>query len=82
MAQTSTMKVSNTQNNPTYCAMLMDGKMILTAEGKQVYASVKLANGTIVRTDCTVVKTDKTKVHLKNGDCVDQDGNIILADKK
>ena len=82
MAQTSTVKVSDTQSNPTYCAMLIDGKTLLTAEGKQVYADVKLANGTIVKTDCTVIKSDKTKLTLNNGDCIDQDGNIILADKK
>ncbi|MEP7169290.1 MAG: DUF6799 domain-containing protein [Bacteroidota bacterium] len=65
-----------------YCAMLKDGKIILMAEGKEVYSDLKLADGTKVKTDGTVEKSDKTKILLKNGECIDQDGNIIPADRR
>jgi len=65
-----------------YCAMLKDGKIMLMAEGKQVYSDVKLADGTKVKTDGTVEKSDKTKILLKNGECIDQDGNVIPADRR
>ena len=70
------------QITATYCAILKDGKMMLMAEGKQVNNDVKLADGTIVKIDGTVEKSDKTKITLKNGDCIDQDGNVIPSDKK
>jgi len=82
MAQSANTMQNDSQISATYCAMLKDGKMMLMAEGKQVNNEVKLANGTIVKTDGTVEKSDKTKIALKNGECIDQDGNILTSDKK
>ena len=66
----------------TYCAMLKDGKLLLIAEGKEIYADINFSNGTILKANCTVEKSDQTTITLKNGDCVDQEGNIIPADVK
>lgn len=65
------------QNTPAYCAMLKDGKMILMADGKQMNGDVKLNNGTKITPDAVVVKKDGTQTVLKNGECVDKDGNIV-----
>jgi hypothetical protein len=73
---------SEKPKNTSYCAMLKDGKMMLMAEGKQVFNDVRLANGTEIKTDGTVIKADKSEAVLKNGDCIDQDGHIIPFDKK
>ena len=82
LAQDDNRKTQNeSRNNEAYCALLKDGKIMLLAEGKQVNSDVKLANGTIVKADGTVHKSDKTNIFLKNGDCIDQDGNIIPASK-
>jgi len=82
MAQNTNTMQNDSQISATYCAMLKDGKMMLMAEGKQVNNQVKLANGTIVKTDGTVEKSDKTKIALKKGECIDQDGNILMSDNK
>jgi len=82
-AQDNPVKIENdTEDSSLYCVMLMDGKTMLMTEGKQVYTDIKLDNGIIIMTDGTVQKIDKTIISLKNGDCIDQDGNIIPADKR
>jgi hypothetical protein len=60
----------------SYCALLKDGQITLTADGKQVYADVKLEKGIKITTDGTVIYPNGFKVILKNGECVDRDGNI------
>src|ERR1051325_6053645 len=70
------------QSNSSYCALLKDGKMTLMKEGKQVNNEVTLSNGFKIRTDATLVKTDRTETVLKNGECVDKDGNIITSQKE
>jgi uncharacterized protein YdeI (BOF family) len=83
LAQDYNSKMQNDSKiNSTYCAILKDGKMMLMAEGKQVNNDVTLADGTIVKTDGTVMKKDKTQTNLQNGDCIDQDGNIMPLNKK
>lgn len=66
-----------------YCAMLKDnGLMVITKGGVEIMTDLKLNSGTIIRTDGMVVKKDGTEIVLKDGECVDDGGNIVAADKK
>ncbi len=65
------------QANVTYCAKLKDGKIMVMQNKKDLTIDVKLANGTTIKTDGTVVKSDGTQTILKNGECVDNMGNMI-----
>ena len=68
--------VQNKKDNVTYCALLMSGKIILTADGKQVYSDVKLQKGIKLPTGGIVIYPNGSKVILKNGECIDREGNI------
>ena len=60
-----------------YCAHLMDGKVMIMQDKKDVASDVTLTNGTTIQMDGTVTKKDGTKMYLKNGDCVDNNGKLI-----
>src|SRR5437016_5965600 len=51
-----------------YCAALLDGKMVMRFDGKVLTADVTLPNGTKITTDGTIIT-------LRNGECVDKNGN-------
>jgi c-di-GMP-binding flagellar brake protein YcgR len=82
------LKINNKMRNRVmdksqkYCAMLLDGKITLTSEGKEIYTDILLVNGTKIKTDGTVVGKDGTETMLKNGECVDRDGKIEQQGKK
>ena len=65
----------------TYCALLKDGKMMLMTDGKTVNADVIFANGAKITIDATLKKKDGSEVVLKNGECVDANGEIIPDEK-
>jgi hypothetical protein len=65
-----------------YCAKMRDGKMVIMYEGKTVTADVTLANGTLIKTDGTIIRQDGTSVMLKEGECIDRDGKIMMKPKK
>jgi hypothetical protein len=60
-----------------YCATLIDGKMILMDQNqKPVLSEVILKNGIKISTDAIVTQKDGSKIALKNGECVNANGNI------
>ena len=60
-----------------YCATVIDGKMILMDQNqKPVLSEVTLKNGTKITTDAIVIHKDGSKIPLKNGECVNANGNI------
>jgi uncharacterized protein DUF6799 len=65
------------KNDICYCALLKSGKMTLMADGKQLYANVKLDKGIKITIDGTVIYPNGDRVVLKNGECVNQEGNIV-----
>ena len=67
----------NKKDDICYCALLKNGKMTLMCDGKQVYADIKLEKGIKVMIDGTVIFPNGVKVILKNGECVNKEGNII-----
>ena len=65
------------QTNVKYCAKLKDGKIMMMQNKNQLTVDVTLANGTTIKTDGTVIKSDNTQTNLKDGECVDNSGDMI-----
>jgi hypothetical protein len=70
-------QVQHSDSTKRYCAKLMDGIVIMTEEGRQVSQEITLSNGTMIKSDGTITKKDGSKVFLKDGECVDKDGNLV-----
>lgn len=58
-----------------YCAKMRDGKMVVLFEGKEIGADVFLKNGTTIKVDGTLITKDGVRSSLKEGECIDPDGN-------
>ena len=65
-----------------YCAELKDGKLVTMKEGVLITADAMLDNGIKITPDAYVIRNNGTKTALKNGDCVDADGNIVMQPRK
>lgn len=59
-----------------YCARMKDGMMRVMYQNEAITTTIVLHDGTQIKTDGTVVKKDGTLYVLKEGECVDKDGNI------
>src|ERR1051325_5578942 len=82
MAQVSTADAKNVNWKHKYCAKMKEGKLMIMSEGKELTADASLENGVKIHTDGTLTKTDGTVVKLKNGECVDKDGNVVKAEMR
>lgn len=65
-----------------YCAKLMDGLVVVSENGKQLTQVATLGNGTEISMNGIVTKKDGSKLIMKEGDCVDKDGNLVQASTK
>lgn len=80
MAQENQDNKIQKQNEPVkYCAKLRDGKIIVQQNKKDLVIDVNLANGTTIKMDGTIIKSDGSQLILKNGECADNNGNVINA---
>src|SRR5438552_2131344 len=79
IAQFSSASANSWKNK--YCATMKDGKLTVMNEGKAMTADVTLANGVKIKTDGTVTKANGTMVTLKDGECVDNAGNVVAKEK-
>ncbi len=59
-----------------YCAEMNDGIFNVVHEGGILDADVKLANGTTVKTDGTIIANDGSIFMMSIGDCVDHEGYL------
>lgn len=68
---------TKTKKNPanSYCAKMKDGMLRVEHEGTILTEDVTLANGTQIKTDGTIIKKDGTRNMLKEGQCVDLNGD-------
>lgn len=69
---------SSDKNTVKYCAKMKDGKMMVTKDDVMLTADAKLANGMTIKTDGTIIKEDGKQIALKNGECIDSNGNMKL----
>lgn len=61
-----------------YCAKEKDGRVVMVSGQKEISNDITLANGTKIKTVGPVVeKKDGTTKTLRDGECVDAQGNII-----
>ncbi len=60
-----------------YCAKMRDGRMVVIFEGKEISGDVFLRNGTTVKPDGTIITKDGVRFHLKEGQCIDQNGVLV-----
>ncbi len=59
-----------------YCTILKDGSMKLEKDGVVATKEITLRDGSKITREGTVLRKDGSNVILKNGECVDMDGNI------
>jgi|GEM_PF-6764930 len=55
-----------------YCAILLNGKIRLAVDGKQVYTDIKLSLRRKITIEGVLIYPDGSKIFLKNGECVNQ----------
>lgn len=68
------------QAGERYCAKLKDGRVVMVSGQREISNDITLANGTKIKTEGPVVeKKDGTTKTLKEGECVDAQGNIVKA---
>jgi hypothetical protein len=67
------------------CCMMKDGKMMQLKDGQltKIKKAVVLENGTKVKRNGVCVMPDRTRVRMKEGNCIDKAGKIgdCAADK-
>ena len=82
MAQDHPATKENVTTKSLYCAVLLDGKIKVMNEGKELKADIILMSGAKITMDATVVQKDGTRRALTNGECVNSEGNIIMPDEQ
>ncbi len=64
------------EKNEKYCAVLKDGVMVLMKDGVSRTVAATLRDGSKVTIDGNVLRSDGINITLKNGECIDMNGNI------
>lgn len=64
------------EKNGKYCAILKDGIMVLMKDEVPATALVTLRDGSKVTLDGNILRSDGINIALKNGECIDINGNI------
>ncbi len=59
-----------------FCSVLKNGSMKLEKDGIVSTKEITLRDGSKITKEGTVVRKDGSNVLLKNGECIDMDGNI------
>lgn len=57
-----------------YCAKMMDGRLVVMHDGTIMLTEVRLANGTELKPDGSIISQDGKKSILKDGECIDKSG--------
>ncbi|MES2140601.1 MAG: DUF6799 domain-containing protein [Bacteroidota bacterium] len=64
------------EKNEKYCAILKDGIIVLMKDGVSSTVTATLRDGSKLTMDGNVLKSDGINITLKNGECIDMNGNI------
>lgn len=74
---------NGTEEHPNkYCAKMKDGKKVIMHEGSTITSEVTLKDGTKIKPDGTITKTDGSKMTLKEGQCISMEGDIAKEKEK
>jgi len=65
-----------------YCAKMKDGIMTVMHDGTALTSDVTLGDGSVLKTDGTVIKKNGMSTSLKDGECINQDGTVPLKETK
>jgi hypothetical protein len=85
MADTSMHRMSyKSMKKMNHSAVMMDGKMRMIMHGKSMpmTKTMTMSNGTMVMTDGTVKMKDGKTMMLKEGQCVNMNGNVTTMPMK
>ncbi|MES2285117.1 MAG: DUF6799 domain-containing protein [Bacteroidota bacterium] len=66
------------EKNGKYCAILKDGVMVLMKDGVSPTVAVILRDGSKVTIDGNVLRSDGINITLKNGECINMNGDIEI----
>ncbi len=77
MAQVYNSKVQPQGKSDRYCAILKDGRMVMTADGRDLVMDVMLENGIRIKTNGSLMDKEGKERFLNNGECVDKEGNSV-----
>lgn len=68
------------QTSEQYCAKVKDGRIVMVSGQREISNDITLANGTKIKPAGPIVeKKDGTTKTLKEGECVDAQGNIVKS---
>ncbi|HLP22059.1 MAG TPA: DUF6799 domain-containing protein [Chitinophagales bacterium] len=67
---------SDTLGKKTYCLDLRNGKLVLMDNFVMVDKTIRFKNGTRLTKEGLLTRKSGTRIQLKNGDCVTQEGII------
>ena|ERR1051326_4840405 len=59
-----------------FCAKMKDGKTIVMHNNKELTSDYIASNGVKIQTDGTVIRKDGSTFLLKDGQCVNTEGNL------
>ena|SRR6267378_334973 len=66
----------------TYCIYKKEnGKMCVKKEEQEITTAVSLSDGSILKPDGMLTKKDGTEKILKEGECVNKNGNVSKSEK-
>lgn len=72
----------NNEHPDKYCIKMKDGKKVVMHEGTALTSEVTLKNGTKIKPDGTVTKSDGTTSMLKEGECMSMEGSVAKEKDK
>lgn len=67
------------QQSEEYCAREKDGRVVIVSGQREISNDITLANGTKIKSDGTLKQKSGTTKTLKDGDCVDAQGNVVKS---
>ena len=73
---------SNINNNIRYCAQMKDGILVVVDDNDQeISTDVRTDNGTVIKSNGNIVKSDGITTVLKEGECVNTQGVVVRLSK-
>ncbi len=69
----------NKKHSPdfSYCMIVKGDEQVLTQNGTEIKEDVKLKNGDRLSAEGRVRRTDGTEIKLKEGECINNNGEVI-----